>query len=316
MRNFRKGSGKMERVLLSGATGFIGRNLYRRLVDSGIEVVSIGRTDPKLEGVEHIECDFASSSQEDLPRDLRNGSMRFDVFYHTAWVGVNGADKKDLELQSKNSRGTELAMRIASLTKSKIITLGSASEFSASGETIESCMEPAPLDPYGLSKVWSRSMERSLAKVLDVYLVQTVVGSIYGPGRGSGDALSYALNNLIKGNTPKLDSNGEQTWQFLYIDDLIEALYYLGERGVPGKNYPISSGDSRKLSEFLKVAKSSLTKNSGLDILYGDKFGGSLEIDSSSIKVDTGWEASTTFEDGSKKLTEYLEFLNTGKGNK
>lgn len=309
----------MKKALVSGVSGFIGGKLVKELLSNGVHVTSIGRTDPGIDGVPHIDFDFteldkdlsgfisesltpeltemkADAIVKSLPEDA------FDVFYHTSWSGVNGSDKKNIDIQYLNLHTPMLTVRMADKYSSRLVTLGSASEFSKSSEIIYEDSEASPLDVYGAFKYLNRIFEKKLSESYDVDIRQTVVGSIYGPGRSSGDALSFCINKLLDGENPSLDSNGEQLWDFLHVDDLVRTLILIGEDNFDVKNYVISYNDSRPLKDFLEEARIAVGRTD-LNVYYGNQEGGFLKMRPNLPFVS---ESSVVFTDGVGELVAYM----------
>ncbi len=91
----------MKRVIVTGANGFIGSSLIKKLVEKGIEVVAVDMSfaSPRLPEtplITKIESGVDVSLIEKLPIG------EFDAFYHLAWRGVNGAEKADPTVQLAN----------------------------------------------------------------------------------------------------------------------------------------------------------------------------------------------------------------------
>ena len=95
----------MEKAIVTGATGFIGFALVKRLVESGIKVYAVVREQSReiskliqLPDVTVIGCNLAD--MEELPAKIQE--RQFDCFYHLAWQGVANEDSQNLEVQLAN----------------------------------------------------------------------------------------------------------------------------------------------------------------------------------------------------------------------
>lgn len=105
----------MNKVIVTGANGFIGSSLIQKLVANGIRVVALDISFavshlPDSDLIETVETtlDTAEGMLEKIPAGI------YDVFYHFAWQGVNGADKADPAVQLKNC---QMAINCAAVAK-------------------------------------------------------------------------------------------------------------------------------------------------------------------------------------------------------
>lgn len=81
-----------------------------------------------------------------------------------------------------------------------------------------------------------------------------LIGSVYGPGRNDNNILTYTIKALLNNEKTKF-SKLEQMWDYIYIDDLIDALYLVGNYGKPGAVYPVGSGIAIPLREYIEKIK-------------------------------------------------------------
>ena len=96
----------MNSAIITGASGAVGYGLIRALLDDGVDVTALGRTAPKIDGVEFIKCDLSELADISL-------SVNADAFFHLAWNGTYGADRNDEAQQFKNVGYTLDAVRLA-----------------------------------------------------------------------------------------------------------------------------------------------------------------------------------------------------------
>ena len=91
----------MKNVIVTGANGFIGSSLIKKLVDEGVAVVAVDLSFavsrlPETSLITKIESGVDASLAETIP------AGEYDAFYHLAWRGVNGAEKADPSVQLAN----------------------------------------------------------------------------------------------------------------------------------------------------------------------------------------------------------------------
>lgn len=240
----------MRSVIVTGANGFIGSSLIKRLIKKGINVVAIGKSFkmpnlPKDKRITKIESDL--SNIELLKKQIPEGS--YDAFYHLAWKGVNGPDKADPYIQLENER---LAISCVDLTKSlnigKILFAGTVAERSV--ESLDNLEATSGGMMYGTAKYCTHLMIDTYCKRVEQKFVWMQFSNIYGPKNKTGNLVSYTLGQLAKGEIATFGP-AQQPYDFIYIDDLLEAVERIGENTTSKNYYFIGSGEPRILREYL-----------------------------------------------------------------
>ncbi len=256
------------RIIITGATGFLGKALCRELTEHGHEVTAVVRP----ESLEKAQClkikNVIPLPLEDLDRlkDLENIKKRevpsgasqagYDVFFHLAWNGSGGEAREDYGTQLENLRYMEKALKAAkSCGCTKFIGAGSQAEYGAvHGKAREDATVPAPFMMYGAAKLACLHMGRVLAGQLGISFVWPRIYSVYGPRENDPTLLGYVAGTLREGKTPEL-SACENMWDFLYITDFTRAMRLLAESPEAEGVYHVASGDARKLKEFVELER-------------------------------------------------------------
>lgn len=300
----------MKNVLVLGANGFLGTKLTMALSGRGYKVVAlVDKRFPydSIKGQSNIETLEFVLEEIDF---LKSGAFsNIDVLYHFAWAGVNAAYRNEAEVQVQNVMFGLKVMEFAERYHiSKVIIPGSAAEVSCGDDMITGYETPAPSDMYSASKVATRYICMDYARQHHIGLIWTLITSIYGPGRDDNNLISYTIKSLLKGEKPST-TKLEQKWDYLYVDDLINALVLLGEKGVSGKVYPIGSGDYRQMREYVELIRDIIDPSLPLGI--GDLPYKSSKVDNQMMKIteltaDTGFVPHYSFETGIKEVINYF----------
>lgn len=301
----------MKTAVITGAGGFIGRSLTKRLLRENIRVYGID-VDSAQERILAEENVIPLSVNIGDGKELSNilKVAQPDVFYHLAWAGVSTDVKNEVKMQASN-----IPLAITALDACKeagcehIIIPGSASEYAYCGQTIDGQNKPAPGDAYAASKVAVQVLCQWYARQHGLNLNWLLIGSIYGPGRNDSNILTYTIKALLRGEVPKY-TKLEQMWDYIYIDDLIEALYLLGLHGKPDSVYPVGSGQARPLSEYIRMIQAAIAPDAPLGIgalpyKFGSKPDNSV-LDITCLQEDTGFAPQVTFEEGIGRTIAYF----------
>lgn len=256
----------MQKVVVIGADGFLGSQLALRLGELGKDVLALifkGAKCKTLAGKENILVqDFSFDNIFDIhPKD-------YDTIFHMAWAGVNTSYKNDAQIQAQNILyGLNVLEWAKQNGIKRIIVPGSASEVSCGQGIITGNEIPAPSDIYSACKVATRYVCQTYARQHNLEFIWTLITSIYGPGRHDNNLITYSIQKLLKEEKPSY-TKLEQQWDYLYIEDLVDALVALGEKGKSGKIYPIGSGNHQQISQYVYLLRDKI--NPSLPLGIGD----------------------------------------------
>lgn len=240
----------MSKVIITGAGGFIGTELTKRLIANGTEVIAISMifndNYPQNKLITRIESEISAYEQlKDLiPND------EYDAFYHLAWIGVNGAEKADPTVQSNNIKMTMDCAKVAKDKGCKLfLCAGTIAERSV--ESLEYLDKTNGGMLYGVAKHCTHIMLESYCKNIGLDYVWMQFSNIYGPNNKTGNLVSYTLNELSNGREATFGP-ALQPYDFIFVDDLIEAVYRLGMKKPKDNFYFIGSGEPRILKNYLE----------------------------------------------------------------
>ncbi|MQN80964.1 NAD(P)-dependent oxidoreductase [Prevotella copri] len=299
----------MKNVIVTGGNGFIGSSLIKKLVANGIKVVAVditfqGERLPDSELITKIESCVDASLVEKLPVE------EYDAFYHLAWKGVNGADKANPSVQLAN---IQMAIDCVDICKKLNVK-----KFLCAGTVAENATFSLPnLEKtsggmmYGVAKHACRLILEDYCKNIGQQFVWMQFSNIYGVGNKTGNLVSYTLGELMTGNEATFGP-ALQPYDFIYVDDLIEAVYRLGEKETNKTFYYIGSGSPRQLKEYLlRIGElAGYADKVGIGIRPDDGIKYSMDMFCNDDLVDAiGEYVSTDFDNGINKTIEWLKSL-------
>ncbi len=240
----------MKNVIVTGANGFIGSSLIRKLVENNIAVLAIDISfeNSKLPQSELITTlEVGLDSAEVLYKSIPQG--QYEAFYHFAWRGVNGPDKAAPAVQVNNIL---MAVNCASAAKQhgcgKFLCAGTIAEQSVN--SLDRLEKTGGGMLYGVAKQCTRLMIETYCKNIGLAFVWMQFSNIYGPNNKTGNLVSYTVNELINGREASFGP-ATQPYDFVYVDDLLEAVYRLGISECSRDFYYIGSGTPRLLKDYL-----------------------------------------------------------------
>ena len=295
-----KEAGTMK-IVLTGATGFLGRALCHELKENGHNVTAVIRPESS-EKAEFLEAD----NRVVLPlNNLEQLSGNYHVFFHLAWNGSGGEERNDYHTQLENLIYMEKALKAAkNCGCHKFIGAGSQAEYGVIHErTTEYKTVPAPSMMYGAAKLSCLHMGRVLAEQLGISFVWPRIYSVYGPRKNDPTLLGYVARTLRAGKIPEL-SRCENMWDFMYITDFARAMRMLAETSDTEGIYHIASGKTGKLKHFVEQLRDAIRPD--IKLGFGMKQTDLnrtfwLEPDVSRLE-ELGFRCMTTFGNGIQNL--------------
>jgi nucleoside-diphosphate-sugar epimerase len=281
------------RALVTGAGGFVGANLVRRLLVDGCDLVALVRPggDPwRLQG---IDVDVVEGDVRD---DLPGG---FDLVFHLAAHGAYSWQQDEGVIHDTNVGGTENALRAGR----RVVVAGSSSEY---GLKPYAPSEDEPLEPnsaYAAAKAEATALAVARgAVVLRLY-------SAYGPWEEPNRLIPTLLARGLAGKLPPLVSPGVAR-DFVHVDDVCEA-FVRGADAQPGRVFNVGSGRQTTVADVVEAARRLL------DLDVEPEWGSMPDrrwdtetwvANAQRIRDELGWEARISLEEG---LTRTLEWLTT-----
>lgn len=293
----------LQKVVITGPTGAIGRALCLELAQSESDVIAVCRPDspraaaiPKHPRIHIVFCDAGGLDR--LPALIPTGA---DAFFHFAWAHTIGPGRNDMPAQIANIQYTVDAVRCAHALGCKVfIGAGSQAEYGR----VEGILKPEtpcfPENGYGIAKLSAGHMSRIECQKYGIDHIWTRILSVYGPGDGSATMISGTIRKLLSGERPAL-TKGVQTWDYLYSGDAAKAFRLLAEHGVSGKTYVLGSGTARPLKAYIELLRDAIDPALPLgfgEIPYGPLQVMHLQADISELQKDTGFAPEIPFEVG------------------
>jgi UDP-glucose 4-epimerase len=289
--------------IVLGGGGFIGTNLCRRLVADGHRVRAFGRQcrfPEALEGVEWFQGDFSDAAA------LATAIETFDIVYHL----VHGATPLSANLDMEGDVQKNVVGSLGMLDVCRKLGV-SRIVFTSSGGTIYGCPqqiptpETAPTEPitaYGISKL---AIEKYLALYQHLHQVDYRIlrvtnpyGPFQTPLKNQGIVASI-ISHALRGEEVEIWGDGSVVRDFIFIDDVVDALVAAAYDRGSARIFNIGSGEGHSLREIISAIERLLSKR--LKIQW--KPARALDVPTSVLAIDRardvlGWQPKTTFDDG------------------
>ena len=240
----------MERVLITGASGFIGSFIVEEALQRGMEVWAAVRKSSSREWLQDDRIHFIElnlSSENDLKNQLKDHV--FDYVVHAA--GVTKCLKKEqfYQVNTEGTRHLVHALLALQMPIKRFVYLSSLSIFGAIREQlpylpIREDDEPQPNTEYGKSKLAAEGILEAVADKLP-YVILRPTG-VYGPREKD----YFLMVKSIQSHTDFSVGFKRQDITFVHVKDVVQAVFLAMERGKSGRCYFLSDGQVYQSSTF------------------------------------------------------------------
>jgi nucleoside-diphosphate-sugar epimerase len=304
--------------LITGIAGFIGSSLARELLQRGEQVRGIDNfSTGKRENLAQIlgQIDFREADLLDLDA-MKLACTGVDYVLHQAAIpSVPKSVLDPIGSNRANVDGTLNLLVAARDAKVKRVVYASSSSTYGDTPTLpkHEAMTPDPISPYAVAKLAS---ERYMISFYRCYGLETVAlryFNIFGPRQDPSSPYSGVLakfiTQMLGGKQPTIFGDGEQSRDFTYIDNTVEANLLACKapaQQAAGKVFNVATGRRITLNETFKLLQT-LTSYSGSPI-HGAERGGDIKhslADISAAGKHLGYRPKVNFEDGLRQTVDW-----------
>lgn len=302
----------MKRAIVTGATGMIASALIRTLVEKGVEVYALCRPEDNKDD-EFFKSPLVTAVDADISQYVSLASKidkKCDVLYHFAWLGTFGGSRNDTYVQNDNIKYTLDAVKLAADTGCEcFVSAGSQAEYGRTTEKLTAETYANPETGYGIAKYTAGKLSRMYAQQLGLRHCWVRILSVFGQKGNPNSIIMSSLDKMLKGEYTSF-TKGEQQWDFLHCDDAGLAFYLIGEKGKDGAVYPLGSGETRMLADYIKSMRDCVDPNLPVgigDLPYNEGQVMYLCADISKLTEDTGFVPQLTFEQGIMRTARWMK---------
>jgi len=286
----------MPRFIITGCAGFIGSTCMKKLYDNGYIVIgldnmSYGYND-NIEWLKSADPNRVLFYNIDIcNKEIFNIIEKDDIVIHFAAIAPLPVNQTNpYESISNNVGGTANVLEACRINGARHFILASTSAVYENNENYPS-KEDSVLNPnliYSLGKKFSEELCKSYNTNYGLHYTIFRFFNVYGPHhdclRKNPPLIAYLVKELLQNNQPLLHSDGTQSRDYIYVDDLIELLFLVFNNLDIANNkiYNISSEESISVKDIVLYVQNMLKTD--IEPIYRDP-----------IKL---WENNTELWDG------------------
>lgn len=303
-------------VLITGASGFIGKALVTRLLSESrnIKLILLSRT--------NLFEEYRSSTQVvPVIGDINNVELLVYVIkthkvthiYHLASEAVISEYQKNPRQSYLNTvyGVTSLleAVRTSGVVLKKILISTSYKVYGRSLPPYNEETHFSPGNTYETAKACQDLIAQDYFRTFNIPVVIFRTVNVYGPGDSNLTRLiPRSFSNVYNNTSPVVYSSVKDSMrEFIYIDDLLDAMLLLNKKALPGSIYCVG-GQQHSIYDVVKTVCEVTSYNGEIQILDAPSVSETKEhaIDSSKL-IELGWARKISLKDGLKKTGEYYK---------
>lgn len=267
------------RCFITGVAGFVGSSIADRLLQEGHEVVGVDcfvdyypriYKERNLEQAKsHASFEFIESNLLDLNLPEKLDGVDY-VFHQAAQAGVRASWGESFSIYTDNNILATQKLLEACMTAQatlKKVVFASSSSVYGDAETLptDELTRPQPVSPYGVSKLASEHLMVLYAKEFGVPTVSLRYFTVYGPRQRPDMAFHRFIKSALRGEPITLYDDGEQSRDFSFIEDVIDANLNAATKDTAELVYNIGGGSRVTVNHCIETLGNILGQTVAVD---------------------------------------------------
>ena len=251
----------MKRILITGATGFIGSHVARAYVREDCEVYALVRKTSDLwrlcdaQGQVHIvECDLLSAEEVDDCLD----QIRPNLCVHMAWYTEPGKYLTSYENPRMLNASLQLASSLAKVGCERLVATGTCAEYATSLDKLSEVSLTKPQSLYAASKLALFLVLEQIGCLSNMQVAWVRLFYQFGPFEDERRLVPFVIRALLAGETAKVTA-GDQIRDFLHVEDVAAAVVAVAKSRLTGV-VNVGSGNPTKVKEVVSNIAAILNK--------------------------------------------------------
>lgn len=257
----------MSRAIVTGCAGFVGSHLCDRLLADGWQVTGMDRFSdyyPRPLKERNLQAATASSAFQLVERDIALPGILpilegADVVFHlAAQAGVRASWGEDFDIYAHDNVLATQRVLEACLARGvpRVVFASSSSVYGNARELpVTEQALPRPYSPYGVTKLAAEHLCGLYADNFGLETVSLRYFTVFGPRQRPDMGMHKFIYACQLGHPVEIYGDGNQTRDFTFVGDVVEATLAAATRGAVGTTYNIGGGHRRRLADVLDAVE-------------------------------------------------------------
>lgn len=255
-------------------------------------------------GLEVISGDLAR--QEALAEPLLR--FRPDVVVHAAWAQPTAKNRNEVEHADHAGYTVRLARLAHAVGAAHFIGIGSQAEYGAAADRNSTKEPPAPITLYGTAKLCAGLLSEKVCAALGMRFAWLRLFSAYGPGEDPTWLIPSMCTRLLARKVPATTA-GEQLYDYLFIDDVADAIFEATARPQAAGFFDLGSGHGHTVREVIERVRDLIDPSLPIgfgEVAYAPDQVMRMEADVKRLREVTGWQPTTDLDTGLRRVVDWF----------
>lgn len=303
------------KALVTGCAGFIGSTLVDKLIEKDISVIGVDCfTDyyPRSIKEKNLSSALQSGKFKFIEKDIYSMDSFPDVdyvFHQAAQAGVRASWGSSFEIYTRNN--IEVTQKLLESYKDrdlkKFIYASSSSVYGNAKLPMTEDSILKPVSPYGVSKLAGEHLCYLYWKNYQIPTVSLRYFTVYGPRQRPDMAMHKFIKAILIGDKITIYGDGNQTRDFTYVDDIIEANILSAMNANSGEIFNIGGGNRITVNALISLIEELTGKNAIVEYIESQK--GDVDNTWANIdkaKLELGWTSKFDIRKGLENEIEWI----------
>lgn len=296
----------MDRVIVTGADGFIGKALVQKLLADGAEVYAVVLQSDALSTLACPSLHVVPADYSCYPELTALLPEETKLFFHLAWAGVSGSAFHDYARQTENIRSAcDAAHAAVARGCKRFVFIGSTYMYQYRKES--GIALPGQPTLYGAAKECAASMCKILCEQGGVEFVLPFFSNVFGTGDLSRRSTNMLIAQFTHGVKPKL-IDGTEDYDCIFINDAVRGLLFAAQKGKAGEQYYIGNRQLKPFRAFVADMRDVLSPDMALTFgeIKATVITDYTRFDLDKLYHDTGFETLCDYKESIRKTAQWL----------
>ncbi len=303
-------------ILVTGGAGFMGSEFVRQGIKKGYKVVVLDKLTyaGDLKRLEEFEEKFNSYKIDITDKQGIEEVFKLEkpdvVVHFAAETHVDRSIMDAAPFIETNIKGTQVLLDVAKkCSVKKLINISTDEVYGELGKDGQ-FYEVTPLNPhspYSVSKASADMLGRAYYRTYGLPVITVRPSNNYGLWQYPEKLIPVVILKALNNEKIPVYGKGENIREWLYVEDCVDAVFKVIEKGKAGEIYNVGSGQERKNIDVVKSILSIMKKPESLIEFVKDRPGHDFRysLNVNKIKNEIDWEAKISFEEGIKRTVNW-----------
>ncbi len=303
--------------LVTGGAGFIGSHLVRGLLEQGDQVLVLDNLSTgRRENLNGLDITLIEGDIRDL-NTVRQAVSGVNHIYHlAALISVHASMENPLDCYTVNLNGSlNILWAAHQAGVSRIVLASSAAVYGETETRVNESVKTRPLSPYASSKIAMEQAAQLFTRTFNLPTISLRCFNIYGPRQSPHSpyaaVIPIFIHEMLAGRPPTIHGDGEQTRDFIFIEDVVRAFILAAEAPeAVGEVFNIGAGASISILDLAHTLQQIIPNS--LDPIYASPRLGDIRFSEADIiraESALGFRPTIDLKEGLQLTVEWFQAL-------